>query len=118
MPHIVTEEIMLETGLEILGFWPTNSPTLARRRFRDLYGGNPKSAAQIYNELQTVDIGNAKIEKINLRYYLMTRYFARGYEVENRVMSKFGIKCNKTFEKHIAAYFIAVQALKAKKVSA
>jgi hypothetical protein len=117
MTAVVNEEQMLQLGLEIGGFGQGGSLQTDMRRFRDLYGGHPKATAAVFRDLQTIDMGDAKIVKISLQYFLMALYYLRGYGIENRVMVVFGLKCPKTFRHHIWTYLKAMQALKAEKVS-
>lgn len=113
----ISEEQMLKLGLEIAGFKPTGRPETSLRRFRELYGGNPKGTAAVFIDLQTINIGEAKINKICVFYFLMALYYARGYGVESRVMVVFGLSCTKSFRNHVWQYLEAIQALKAEKVN-
>jgi hypothetical protein len=116
MAVVLNEQQMLQFGLEIAGFRLT-TPKTDLRRFRDLYGGDPGVTASVFQDIQTLEIGEAKIKKVCLVYFLMALYYVRGYGVENRVMTVFGLKCTKLFRKHVWGYLTAIQALKAHKVS-
>jgi hypothetical protein len=57
---------MLQLGIKLSGKHLTRSVKSNIRRFRDLYGPHPKAAVKCFVDLQTKDIGDAKIEKIDL----------------------------------------------------
>jgi hypothetical protein len=114
---IVSEKQMLQLGLETCGFVRTTNETSDESRFQDLFGACPGAAVKLFKDLQTEDLGDAKIKKINLKNFFMTLYYARGYGIETRVMTVFNIKCPKNFRMHVWQYLAAIQALKKKKVN-
>jgi hypothetical protein len=113
---LVQEHQMMQLGLEACGF-PMKSDNLNKKRFRDLYGLDAKGSSVLFQDLQAIDLGLAKINKISPNHFLMTMYWIRGYGVHTRVMAVFGVKCPKTFWKKIWMYLYAIQALKSIKVS-
>jgi hypothetical protein len=112
----ITAEQMLQIGLEIVGFEAKGSDKTQHRRYTEEYGGDPDSHAAMFRDLQTFDLGDAKINKICAFYFFMTLYYVRSYGIETRVMGVFGLKCTKTFSHHVWMYLRAFQALKALKV--
>jgi DDE superfamily endonuclease len=116
-PAVVFSELqMLQVGLESGGHKLTGRSLTNLRRFRDLYGLYPKAASVVFLDLQTFDLGQARIEKVSLLYFFMSLYYARGYGIETRVMGVFRLRCPETFRNHVWKYLTAFQALKAKKV--
>jgi hypothetical protein len=113
---VVNEHHMLQLGIEYGGFEQTSDRTDACR-FRKLYGIDPSGASKCFRDLQTTDIGEYKISKINPLNFLMTLYWVYGYGTETRVTGAFRLGSEKTCRQHVWVYLSAIQALKATKVS-
>lgn len=113
---VVNEHHMLQLGLEYGGYKPTSDRTDASR-FRKLYGIDPSGASRCFTDLQTTDIGEYKISKINPLNFLMTLFWIHGYGTETRVTGAFKLGSEKTCREHTWEYLSAIQALKEIKVS-
>jgi DDE superfamily endonuclease len=112
----VSPQHMMQLGLQLGGLKPTNEKS-NEERFRALYGIGAKTASEIFKDIQTEDIGDAKIQKADPTYFLTMLYWARGYGNSHRVCGACKINSRTTFQKHSWAYLSAVQALKETKVS-
>jgi hypothetical protein len=112
----LTEQHMLQLGLEFAGKQLMRSENSNVRKFKDLYGPHPKSAAKCFIDLQTKEIGDARIEKIDPFYFLVTLYWLRGYGTDTRVSAAFGIQCSETKRDHCWKYTAAIHALAAHNV--
>ena len=122
MVEILTANEILRKGLELVGFdWhrqrnvsrPTNL-----QRFRAHYGSNPVVYAQIWEDLQTTAIPEARIDtKIaDSDNFLMAIRFLKGYPTESEQAGIFKL-CEKVVRKWTWYYACKVQALKGQKVS-
>jgi hypothetical protein len=112
----INEQHILQLGLEFAGAKMTQSDKSNQRKFRDLYGPDPKAAAVCFVDLQTKDIGDARIKRIDPFYFFVALYWLRGYGTETRVSSAFRIACNETGRNHSWKYVAAIQALGQHKV--
>lgn len=113
---VVNEHHMMQLGVEYGGFRST-SVEADKKRFREMYGIDPNGASLIFRDLQTMDLGEAAIKKVDPFYFLMTLYWVHGYGTEARVCGTFHVNAKKTFRNHGWEYLAALQALSAHKVS-
>jgi hypothetical protein len=88
--------------------------------FRSLFGSNPVVYAQIWEDLQTTDIHDARIDgataKTGIRYFLMSIYFLKNYPTGPLQESSFRVSVRTAHEKNW--FFLKkIQALKEQKVT-
>jgi hypothetical protein len=87
---IVTADEMLERGLELGGYDLRRQSNVLRktnlRRFRSLYASNPVVYSQIFEDLQTSENPEARVEgkDVKLRYFLGSFHFLNCYPTEAR----------------------------------
>jgi hypothetical protein len=112
----VNSDHMLQLGIEFGGFKIVGANT-NKKRFRQLYGVDSDVASKCFMDLQTKDIGEKRIQKINPYYFLMTIYWIYDYGTETTISGTFHIGAEKTFRKHGWKYLAAIQALAAHNVS-
>jgi len=88
--------------------------------FKSLYGTEPKVLAQIWDDLQTTDIDEAKInatlhDGCNLKYFLRACHFLMRYKTESERKLDTG-NGKKTIRKWTWFFLAKIKALKAAKV--
>ena len=119
---ILTADQILRTGLLVVGFSDRRIQNVERakslERFRTAYGSNPIVYAQIWEDLQTTEIPEARIDKktMDLNYFLMWLRFLKRYPTECELAGTFKI-CEKTARTWAWFYAQKIQALKGQKVS-
>lgn len=122
MVLIVSADEMLRKGLQMGGFDDYRQQRVRRvqnlERFKGLYGSTPKVYSQIFEDLQTTEIAEARVDPKTLCIdsYLMAIHFLKCYPTENRQSGLFKI-CEKTARKWAWFYSERIRALKAEKVS-
>jgi hypothetical protein len=116
----VSKEEVEHIGLELAGFEVhRKARTCAatnRQRFQGLYGVSPKTLSVIFLDLQTTKIAEARIDRPNIRYFLMSFNWFKTYKTESQLADHFRID-GKTARKHIWEYARRIQQLKGQKVS-
>lgn len=86
------------------------------RRFYSSYGLTPETIKAIFDDLQTLDIGQElRIQKPNIKFLLMTLNWWKEYRTENNMAGHWKVS-EKTFEKHVWAYTRAIQAISKHKI--
>ena len=124
-PHLVilTAEEILRLGLRLLRY--TNKQIdrykkeSANDKFRNHFGGNPHVIAQIWEDLQTTDIEEARLD-IDPKYrscnnFLMALHFLKRYDTEPERESRW--QTSDRYLRDTGWYFVKkVQALKANKI--
>ena len=120
MVFVVTPHMMLQNGLECMGYVLRNERIKVDtwdRRFRGHYGSDPVVYSKLFEDLQTTPIVEAKIQedKISLRYFLMTIYFLRHYPNEQILESRFNVS-EKTARTWVWFYVAKIKELKRQKV--
>jgi hypothetical protein len=115
---------ILEQGLLAVGI--VDPSTICRESnlesFRSHYGSNPIVYAQIWEDLQTTEIEEAKISgavaNTGLDYFLMAIHFLKCYPTEQQQVSRFRVS-DRTAREWTWFFLkkVQVQALKAEKVS-
>jgi hypothetical protein len=88
-----------------------------RKRFKALYGSNPNIYAAIFEDLQTTEIAEARVDAKSLcvNAFLMSLHFLKCYPTENQRSGIFQI-CKRTARKWGWFYCRKIQALKKEKV--
>ena len=118
---IVTPDEMLRKGLELGGFDHDRQGNVRRaqslERFKALYGSNPNVYAAIFEDLQTTQIPEARVDPkvLCIDAFLMSLHFLKCYPTENQRSGLFKI-CEKTARKWGWFYCKKIQALKQEKV--
>ena len=121
MMLILTADEMMHKGLQLLGFdlrrQQKVGPKQNRRRFKASYGSAPLVYAQIWEDLQTTEIPEARIDekKVCVDSFLMAVHFLKCYPSEEQRSGIFKI-CEKTARKWGWYYAAKLQALKREKV--
>jgi hypothetical protein len=110
---VVSTDHMLQLGIELAGFKIREAIKLSHhQKFKSLYGCLAKSASVCFSDLQTKDLGDSKISKVDPIYFLAALYWMKGYGTEERAASACKISSCKTFRDHTLEYLKALQALK------
>ena len=116
---IFTSDEMFERGLEVCGhggrYRSGNKQQL--RRFMASYGSDPIVLAQIWEDLQTthVDEARMKLTPEHLDHFLMSHYFVKQYPVEEVLAGVFNY-CEKTCRKWCWEFLTKMQQLKKEKI--
>jgi hypothetical protein len=122
MVVVLTADEFLRMGLARIGFSPDRQESVSRavnlKRFRAHYGSNPLVYAQIWEDLQTTMIPEARIDARTTKpdYFLMAINFLARYPTEQEQASRFNI-CDKTARSWSWFFTRKIQALKVQKVS-
>jgi hypothetical protein len=116
----LSKEEVEHIGLELAGFdvhrQARTCAATNRERFQGSYGVSPKTLSVIFLDLQTTEIAKARIDRPNIRNFLMTLNWFKAYKTESQLAGHFGID-EKTARKHIWEYARRIQQLKGQKVS-
>jgi hypothetical protein len=118
---LLTADEFMQKGLELGGFDIQRQARVGRitnlECFKGLYGSNPIVYAQMWEDLQTTDIAEARLSSQELRvdYFLCSIHFLKCYHSESERAGKFKI-CEKTARKWTWVYAKKIQALKEAKV--
>ena len=87
------------------------------RRFCSFFGLSPKSCMKIYSALESMDhIGADWINKSDPLFFLITMDWLSTYKTEEELARSYNM-VEKTIQKRIWEYALALKALKAEKVS-
>ena len=119
---ILTPDQIMRKGLELCGYDLKRQQRVKREtnleRFKDSYGSHPVVYAQIFEDLQTTDIDEAKVEgkKLNLTYFLAGLHWLKRYPTEKTRSGRFKV-CETTARNWGWFYAKKIQALKTVKVS-
>jgi hypothetical protein len=121
LARIVSPDDMMERGLELGGFSARQIEhaglKLKYSRFKSWFGSQPVVYAQIWEDLLTTDIAEARIlPKDDLDYFLMALHFLKGYDTEGERSGNFQLN-EKTLRKWTWYFVEKMAALKALKVS-
>ena len=110
----VTEEEITKYGLEMAGFNEKRQQTVRKttiQRFRGSFGSLPITAAELLAEVQSEDLGEKRILKPNLQYYLMSMMWLNSYKTTQDLSGLMKLN-RKTVDRWIWLYTNAIQALK------
>jgi hypothetical protein len=115
----LSEAEFLELGLSHAGFdaikQQRTRPVDNVRRFRGWYGAGPKTCSQIFIDLQTSDIQQARIKKPDGKKLLLALCWMKTYNTEPVLAGIFNAN-EKTARNWLWTYAGAIQALKHQKV--
>ena len=86
-------------------------------RFRSHYGSNPIVYSELFEDLKTTLIQNARIEGKHacLKHFLMAIHFMQCYPTEHEISARFKLD-EKTARKWIKIFVMKIHALKPQKV--
>ena len=120
---IVTADELLWRGLVLVGFSGARIGNVSRStnlaRFRSHYGSNPIVYSEIWEDLQTSPIPEARIITdagfVNLDSFMLAIFFMTCYPTEAQLAATFKV-CEKTARNRCWFFAKKVQALKAAKV--
>jgi hypothetical protein len=116
MATVTADEFMV-LGLKFAGHPRVKSLLTNLRRFKGWYGASPETCAQIFSDLKTTDINEARIkDNEDPSRFLMAMHFLRAYRTEEQTAGTFRMN-EKTARKWCWKYAKKIQALKGKKVS-
>jgi hypothetical protein len=121
MVAVFTADEILRKGLVLVGYdfrrQDKVSKTANLERFRAQYGSNPVVYAQIWEDLQTTVILEARIDDkmADADNYLMSIHFLKCYPTEVEQGGIF-LGCEKSMRKWTWYYLRKIQALKQQKV--
>jgi len=114
---------MMARGLELAGFDERRQESVRYdenlERFKSYYGSKPIVYAHIWEDLQTTDIAEARIEAKNqkdLDHFFMALCFLTVYKTEKQLSGLFKA-CDTTCREWCWYYIKKIQALKGQKVS-
>jgi len=109
----------LKLGLETVGFDAQRQSRTRKEknldRFRGNFGMGPAACSAAFDDLQTIDIGDARIAKPNSVYFLISINWLAVYMKEAEMAGHFGLDDN-TLRTHIKKYVEALVALKEHKI--
>jgi hypothetical protein len=86
-------------------------------RFRASFGPSPETCSDIFTDLQTTQIVEARIDTPDLIHLLMAMNWLKTYKTEAELAGFFHLD-EKTVRKWVWKYTFVIQALKGQKVSA
>jgi hypothetical protein len=118
---IIAPDDLMSIGLELVGFGAYRQKSVQRatnlKRFKSFYGSAPVVYANIWEDLMTTDIEEARVSPSDavLKNYLLAIHFLKVYPTDERLAGQFKT-CVKTARKWAWFYLKKVQMLKAKKV--
>ena len=116
----VDENVILTIGLNFLGFNPyrtqQHSVNKNKKHFEHAFGASTKACCALFNDLKDLDLGAVAIEKPKLTHFLLALHWLRRYPTEEASSGLSGLD-EDTVRKWVWRYCIAIQALKAYKVS-
>jgi hypothetical protein len=119
---VLTADEILSKGLELQGFERTTrqskaSHELNESRFKSFYGSKPIVYAQLWEDLQTTAIPEARIDArtTTIDHFFMSLYFLKCYPKESKLAGDFKIG-EKTARKWSWDFIKKIRALKGEKV--
>jgi hypothetical protein len=120
---ILTPDEILQKGLHLVGFDDRRQQNVSRKtnlsRFKVHFGSLPVVYAQIWEDLQTTDVPEARIDTkkdLNVDNFLAAVNFLKSYRTEVERSGTFGV-CDTTARKWAWFYATKIQALKKQKVN-
>jgi hypothetical protein len=116
----LTEANFIETGLQIVGYGNNKQARSSQKKKEELfiswYGCLAKVCVVLWNDLTTIDIGSAKIENPEVKYFLMTLHWMYCYSKLKTIATIFQLH-EDTVGKYVWLYSEAIAALKDIKVN-
>jgi hypothetical protein len=85
---------MLYLGLISAGCYMStrrNKEEINVEAFRKIYGVQPETASEVFNDIQTEVVGISRVEKPVTSMFFMTIYWPRSYEKEDTVRLRFSV---------------------------
>jgi hypothetical protein len=119
---IIAPDDLMSIGLELVGFNAYRQRNVKRltnlKRFKSFYGSAPIVYANIWADLLTSDIEEARLSRSDacIENFLLAVHFLKVYPTDDRLAGQFKM-CIKTARKWAWFYLRKVQMLKVKKVS-
>jgi hypothetical protein len=108
-----------QLGLELVGFneeWQDKTCQATNlRRFRAIFGPSPETCSQMFEDLQTTNIEEARVVKPNPAYFMMSLNWLRTYKTEEEMAGQWGL-IEQTVRDKVWKYTFAMAALKEAKV--
>ncbi len=101
-------------GIQFAGFEQV-SQTTDKARFRGTYGIDSVACSKMFYDIQTANIGDSIVKKIEVVYFLLTLFWMHSYSTEIALAAKFKL-CERTIRNKLWVYGKAIQALKSLKV--
>jgi hypothetical protein len=119
MPVEANQDDMLTIGLNCVGYHPArtigHSEATNLKHFVRFFGVDPIVCSIVFRDIQVQDIGEYRISKPKVSYFLMTLYWLKCYPLEHQTAGLFGYD-EDTVRRWVWSYCSAIQALKAYKV--
>lgn len=109
----------LHLGLSFVGFDKrrrTACNATNASRFSSHYGITPRTCSAVFHDLQTFENEEGEYSQVNAKYFLLTMYWLKCYQVEPVLAAVFDIN-ERTARRYIWHYIRRIQALKSSKVS-
>ena len=124
--NIITASETLQRGLKLIGY---NAEVQAKvkaktniRRFKRHYGSTPKALSVLWEDLQTTQVPEARLDSTKNQnsdkafgFFLMFMYYMKGYPLEEVLASRFGVH-EQTARKWVDFFAKKVSALISEKV--
>ena len=110
----ISEDHMLQLGLEFAGFSNNACRKTTLVSFRACYGIDPSTSSNVFYDIQSPNI-NSRITKPNPLYFFMTLYWISGYATVQRLCGLFNVH-HQTLKKYVWIYLQSIQSLKPLKV--
>jgi hypothetical protein len=88
--NLPTPDELMHIGLQLIGFAERRRQVCREtmlKRFRSHYGSNPIVYSELFEDLQTTNIENARIvgNAASIKYFLMSIYFMQCYPTEQEL---------------------------------
>jgi hypothetical protein len=116
----MSPEEILKQGLLFVGFSIARQQSVQQKkneeRFRAFFGVWHKAVAALVKDLQTTTNTNARVDKIDLKYFFLALYFLKSYDTEIILSGWWGFH-EETARTWIWWYLKKIQAMKGEKVS-
>ena len=116
----LTEASFVQTGLQLVGYGNNKQATSSQKKKEELflswYGCLAKVCVVLWNDITTIDIGTAKIENPEVKYFLMTLHWLDSYSKLKTIATIFQLH-EDTVGKYVWLYSEAIAALKEIKVN-
>lgn len=119
---ILTAKEIMEEGLVLVNYtlariYRTKNSKTNKQRFKDHFGCSPSVCARIFEDLQTTDDENARLDDkmISIHALLMTLHLMYRYPTEKQAEAIFDLS-PKTMRQKVRYYIKKIQALKAEKI--
>ena len=118
---ILTSHEIMQLGLTWAGYDRYRQSRVQRAtnltRFKSHYGSLPIVCAQIWEDLQTTELPEARVERnyLDLKYFLLAMNWLYRYDTDEELSATFG-HCSKTLRKWKWFYVGKIAALKEQKV--